>query len=1375
MSSGEKSSSKVDVPAKKSKFLNVNIGILGHVDSGKTSLVKALSTSLSTAALDKNPQSQARGITIDLGFSAFQLPIPDHLREEVGDKYDSIQFTLVDCPGHASLIRTIIGGAQIIDMMILVVDANKGIQTQTAECIIIGEMTTEKLIIVVNKIDLLPAEGREAHLEKVTRRLRRAFSTTKFHDAPIVTTAAAVGGEKVASIGAYLNSQSSTSTSHYTGAVSLANYGVDNLISLIKSSVSIPVRHTDAPFYYAVDHCFAIKGHGTVLTGTVLSGSITPGTVLEFPELQLQRKVKSMQMFHKTVKYVQQGDRVGMCVTNLDPTLIERGIAAAPNSVPLLSTMVCLVKKIRFFKQSCPSGTKFHITVGHTTVIAKVTFFGAVELARKLAGKSTGNAATKAVTAMPSETKGSSETASAAKASASKGGNNKGDGKVDKNVDIAAAAGQNTLSALSYSNNFPAGVGFDFGDDFVYQDEMVSAAGENKYLYGKEPVQWALLELQTPVYCPLGSLVIGSRLDMDSSGSSGRSKSKHYTANMSVEELDSHVPMPEPTESASEPVVTDTSPVDIMEGSTEADGGCSTGSCSSCLDVTPALPPAAIVAAAAASSALSAPATVSVATSNLSAITVGTSSKQAVKQCRLAFYGPIKTFVAKGATNAATSSVHSSVASSVPHGTSLSDIRIYNWKEKEGQVSKLVDEVVGPTGVTTVSELIGSKLNSKGGNLTPFIGMYVQVVLNDVDAGGDGDVDGTPADASSSAHPSDKPPRTALGIIYGLVGNTARFKVRLMNPYVAHNLSSVAGFSSIAPFRVAGVSVGSKIILKFKKYHFDVTKAMRQDPPVPLPRPVGYVEPTTDKPSGGISAATTLAAVSAPAEVRVRSESSEEAKPIPTIDGVTTPSTATETVTETAPAADKSSSVSTSSAFIPQVKAVSINQSTKFKVTLPPSVPVLPAAITAVMKRPAAGDKRAVPMRTASAPRATIAPTATASSSSLHNWNSSRAVVGANKAAAAGSTSTQSQLKVPSKPAQSATAVSALSPPVQHLAVPNMAWSKIVASKKDTPTSAAVTVEVPRSNSDEPDRETKRAVAAPEVRLKSNSTLTDMYRMLGRSYATDSGYARGVVGVGGRGTSKSAPRARPSLGSGLSGTGSSRDTDARSFAAALSSLNAASGLPSASPSAASRRDASSSLYGRGVRFSAANDVETVGGRSGGSGSASNSSSNLGVVDGSARTRTSILRSVSSPSYPSALSQPPPPPPAAAATSAKNNTSNAVAVLPPFPAGSKVRTGIIDSIKSSAGSSAADPSPLSASGASATPAAAVRYDMVIVSQAFRMEDNIKLYIGAPVRGPNGEPGELVGPYAKMGKCKVRFPGGISPSLCSQSVDILIDIA
>ena len=90
--------------------LNFNVGVLGHVDSGKTSLAKAMSTTASTASFDKNPQSRERGITLDLGFSSFCVDLPEHLAKEQTHGYTQLQFTLVDCPGHASLIRTIIGG-----------------------------------------------------------------------------------------------------------------------------------------------------------------------------------------------------------------------------------------------------------------------------------------------------------------------------------------------------------------------------------------------------------------------------------------------------------------------------------------------------------------------------------------------------------------------------------------------------------------------------------------------------------------------------------------------------------------------------------------------------------------------------------------------------------------------------------------------------------------------------------------------------------------------------------------------------------------------------------------------------------------------------------------------------------------------------------------------------------------------------------------------------------------------------------------------------------------------------------------------------------------------------------------------------------------
>jgi len=160
---------------KMTKVLNINIGCLGHIDSGKTSLAKALSTTASTSCFDKCPQSRERGITIDLGFSSVCFELPKHLLDQINQnnhlnedlKDWLLQLTFVDCPGHSSLIKTIIGGAQIIDLMVLVVDITKGIQTQTAECLVIGEITANKMVVVLNKIDLIPVNKRDVTIDKV--------------------------------------------------------------------------------------------------------------------------------------------------------------------------------------------------------------------------------------------------------------------------------------------------------------------------------------------------------------------------------------------------------------------------------------------------------------------------------------------------------------------------------------------------------------------------------------------------------------------------------------------------------------------------------------------------------------------------------------------------------------------------------------------------------------------------------------------------------------------------------------------------------------------------------------------------------------------------------------------------------------------------------------------------------------------------------------------------------------------------------------------------------------------------------------------------------------------------------------------------------
>ena len=165
-----------------SRILNINVGILGHVDSGKTSLSKMISSISSTASFDKNPQSKERGITLDLGFSALYIHTPKILKEKFASnkkiiESEYIQLTLVDCPGHASLIRTVISGASIIDTVILVIDSVKGIQIQTVECIALSEILCEKITIALSKVDLL--KNKEDDANKKIDKLKKNFLQIK--------------------------------------------------------------------------------------------------------------------------------------------------------------------------------------------------------------------------------------------------------------------------------------------------------------------------------------------------------------------------------------------------------------------------------------------------------------------------------------------------------------------------------------------------------------------------------------------------------------------------------------------------------------------------------------------------------------------------------------------------------------------------------------------------------------------------------------------------------------------------------------------------------------------------------------------------------------------------------------------------------------------------------------------------------------------------------------------------------------------------------------------------------------------------------------------------------------------------------------------
>uniref|UniRef100_A0A2K5KZS7 Eukaryotic elongation factor, selenocysteine-tRNA specific n=1 Tax=Cercocebus atys TaxID=9531 RepID=A0A2K5KZS7_CERAT len=376
--------------------VNVNVGVLGHIDSGKTALARALSTTASTAAFDKQPQSRERGITLDLGFSCFSVPLPARLRSslpefqaapeaepEAGEPL--LQVTLVDCPGHASLIRTIIGGAQIIDLMMLVIDVTKGMQTQSAECLVIGQIACQKLVVVLNKIDLLAEGKRQAAVDKMTKKMQKTLENTKFRGAPIIPVAAKPGGPEAPE--------------------TEAPQGIPELIEVVK-------------------------------------------------------KVKSMQMFHMPITSAMQGDRLGICVTQFDPKLLERGLVCAPESLHTVHAALISVEKIPYFRGPLQTKAKFHITVGHETVMGRLMFFS----------------------------------------------------PAPDNFDQ-----EPILDSFDFSQEYlfqEQYLSKDLAPAVTNNDEADKKAGQATESHCPRQ-QWALVEFEKPVTCPRLCLVIGSRLDAD--------------------------------------------------------------------------------------------------------------------------------------------------------------------------------------------------------------------------------------------------------------------------------------------------------------------------------------------------------------------------------------------------------------------------------------------------------------------------------------------------------------------------------------------------------------------------------------------------------------------------------------------------------------------------------------------------------------------------------------------------------------------------------------------------------------------------------------------------------------------------------------------
>ncbi len=195
-------------------------------------------------------------------------------------------------------------------------------------------------------------------IEKVKHTLRNQFRGTLFESCPMIPVA----------------------------ATTQAGIYDDNLISTLSKSIKKMalsckcVRDIHGPFHMSVDHCFAVSGQGTVVTGTVMRGSISVGDMVELPSLGLRKTVKSIQAFRIPQTRAKAGDRVGLCFPGLNPKIIERGSVTFPGSIELITSVIAVVRGTQFYQDKCLSGGLFNIHIGHMNVPARVEFFGAQEL-----------------------------------------------------------------------------------------------------------------------------------------------------------------------------------------------------------------------------------------------------------------------------------------------------------------------------------------------------------------------------------------------------------------------------------------------------------------------------------------------------------------------------------------------------------------------------------------------------------------------------------------------------------------------------------------------------------------------------------------------------------------------------------------------------------------------------------------------------------------------------------------------------------------------------------------------------------------------------------------------------------------------------------
>src|SRR6266436_1414096 len=293
---------------------HVNIGTIGHIDHGKTTLTAAITKVLHTknkaiavreyGSIDNAPEERERGITIAVA----------HVEYET----DKRHYAHIDCPGHADYIKNMITGAAQMDGAILVVAANDGPMPQTREHILLArQVGVPRIVVFLNKVDTV--DDPEL-IELVELELRELLSKYEFpgEEIPIVRGSA---------LPVMLSA----------GKDEAAAKCIDDLMVALDTYIPTPIRLEDKPFLMSIEDVFSIKGRGTVGTGRIERGKCKVGDEVEIVGLMKAPKktvVTGVEMFNKTLEYGLAGDNVGVLLRGIERTDLERGqVLAKPGSI----------------------------------------------------------------------------------------------------------------------------------------------------------------------------------------------------------------------------------------------------------------------------------------------------------------------------------------------------------------------------------------------------------------------------------------------------------------------------------------------------------------------------------------------------------------------------------------------------------------------------------------------------------------------------------------------------------------------------------------------------------------------------------------------------------------------------------------------------------------------------------------------------------------------------------------------------------------------------------------------------------------------------------------------------------------------------------